>query len=99
MKRLEFAIIGILVGIALGLRYKILILMAAVMLAIVFVIIVGIARADSVWSIALTTVGVVIAVQLSYLAGVAIRGVIESVFPQKGGHNSDADLVMRVFGH
>ena len=66
-------------GIALGLRYKVLILVPAVALAMVFAIIVGIARADHFWSIILAMVIVGTAVQLGYLVGIAIRAAIGSV--------------------
>jgi hypothetical protein len=64
MMAFELAIIGVVVGIVLGQRYKILILVPAVLFAMIFAIIVGAARADSFWSIVLTTVALVVAVQL-----------------------------------
>jgi len=73
---LELAIISVLAGIALGLRYKVLILVPAVALAMVFAIIVGIARADHFWSIILAMVIVGTAVQLGYLVGIAIRAAV-----------------------
>jgi hypothetical protein len=76
---LEFATISVLAGIVLGQRYKILILFPAVALAIVFPMIVGIARADHFWSIILTAVISGTAVQVGYLAGIMIRAVVEGV--------------------
>jgi len=70
---LELAIIGVLAGIGLGLRYKVVILVPAVTLALIFAMIVGIARADHVGSIALTMVILGSGVQLGYLIGVAIH--------------------------
>ena len=87
----ELAIIGVVVGIVLGLRYKVLILVPAIMFAIVLAIIVGVARADSFWSIVLTTMTLVTAVQLGYLAGILILAVIAAIWPpHKEGHNSDS---------
>jgi hypothetical protein len=74
---LEFAIISVLAGIVLGLRYKVLILFPAVVLAMVFSVIVGIARADHLWPIILTTVISGTSVQVGYLAGITIRAVVE----------------------
>jgi hypothetical protein len=68
---MELAIIGALIGIALGLRYKVLILAPAVTLAMIFALMVGVARADSFWSIVLTTAAVATALQFGYLAGIA----------------------------
>ncbi len=73
---LELAVVGVLAGIALGLRYKVLILVPAVALAVVFAMIVGIARADHIGSIVLTMVIVGTAVQLGYLVGIAIRAAV-----------------------
>jgi hypothetical protein len=89
----ELAIIGVVVGIVLGLRYKILILVPALMFAMIFAITVGVASADSFWSIVLTTVAVVIAVQLGYLAGIAIRAVIAAIRPpRKDNGNSNSEV-------
>jgi len=91
----ELAIIGVgvVAGIVLGLRYKILILVPALMVAMIFAIIVGVASADSFWSIVLTTVAVVIVVQLGYLAGIAIREVIAAIrSPRKGDGDSNSEI-------
>jgi hypothetical protein len=74
---LELAFISIVVGVVLGLRYKVLILVPAVMFAMMFAVIVGVARADSVLSVALMTVALGVAVQLGYLAGIFLRALIE----------------------
>jgi len=75
----ELAIIGILAGIALGMRYTVVILVPAVTFAIIFAMIVGIARADHFWSIILAMVVLGTAVQLGYLAGTAIRTAVGSI--------------------
>jgi hypothetical protein len=86
------AIIGVAVGIVLGLRYKVLVLVPAVMFAMILTILAGVARADSFWSIVLTAAALVTAVQLGYLVGIVIRAVIGAIWPpRKGGHNSDSD--------
>jgi hypothetical protein len=72
----ELAIVSVLAGIALGLRFKVLILVPAVALATVFAMIVGIARADHIGSIVLAIVIVGTAVQFGYLVGIAIRAVV-----------------------
>jgi hypothetical protein len=94
MMAFELAIIGVVVGIVLGQRYKILILVPAVLFAMIFAIIVGAARADSFWSIVLTTVALVVAVQLGYLAGIAIHAVIAAIRPprKEDGGKSDSEI-------
>jgi hypothetical protein len=77
----ELAIIGVVVGIVLGLRYKVLILVPALLFAMILAIIIGLGRTDSFWSIVLTTVALVVAVQLGYLAGIAVHAVIAAIRP------------------
>jgi hypothetical protein len=87
---LELAVISVLGGIALGLRYKVLILVPAVTLAMIFAMIVGIARAEHFWSIVLAMVMLGTAVQFGYLAGIAIRAAIGSICaPIIGGRNPE----------
>jgi hypothetical protein len=73
---IELAVINVLAGIALGLRYKLVILVPAVSFVVTFALIVGIARGDHFWSIILVMVIVGTAVQLGYLIGIAIRAAI-----------------------
>jgi hypothetical protein len=75
---LELAIIGVVVGAVLGLRYNVLVLVPAVMFAMLFAAIVGVARADSFWSIVLMTAALAVAVQLGYLAGATIYAAVEA---------------------
>jgi hypothetical protein len=91
---MELAVIGALIGIALGLRYKVLILVPAVTLAAIFTILVGVGGADGFWSITLMTVAVVTALQLGYLVGIVIHAVIEDFFPSRNG-NGDSQLFSR----
>jgi hypothetical protein len=74
MMAIDVAVIGAVVGIVLGLRYKVLI---------------GVAHADRFWSIVLMTVELITAVQLGYLAGTVTHAAIAAIFPPwKGGGNS-----------
>jgi hypothetical protein len=89
---MELAIVGALAGVALGLRYKVLVLVPAVMLALTFSVMVRVAYADSFWLTTLTIAAVVTALQLGYLAGVVVRTIIERIFPwQSGERKSPAD--------
>jgi hypothetical protein len=75
----ELAIISVAAGAVLGLRSSVLVLVPAVLFTMLFAAIVGIARADSVWSIVLMTMELGFAVQLGYLAGMAIYAAVESI--------------------
>jgi hypothetical protein len=77
---LELAVISVVAGVVLGLRYKVLILVPAVMFAATFAVIVGVAHADSAWFIVLMTVALGVAVQIGYLAGIFLRAVVEWVW-------------------
>ena len=70
---LELAIISAFAGIALGLRYKVMILIPAVALLMMFATIVGIARGDNFWSIIWAVAILGTAIQIGYLAGTSIR--------------------------
>jgi len=72
----ELAIVSVLAGIALGLRYKVLILVPAVTLAMIFAMMVAIARGDHFWSIILVMAIPGTAVQFGYLAGIVIRAAV-----------------------
>jgi hypothetical protein len=72
----ELAIISASVGIALGLRYKIVILIRAVVLVIMFATVVGIAHGHPYWSIILALAISGTAIQLGYLAGIVLRAAI-----------------------
>ena len=67
---LAWAIIGPLVGIALGLRFKVVVLAPATGFAEICALTLGIARSDSFWSIVLTMVIAGAAIQLGYLLGI-----------------------------
>jgi hypothetical protein len=60
-------------GIALGIRYKIVILLGAIALAITFAMMIEIARGVHVSSIILAVAISATAIQLGYLAGILIR--------------------------
>jgi hypothetical protein len=77
---LELAVISVVAGVVLGLRYKVMILVPAVMFAMMFAVVVGIARADSALSIVLLTMALGIAVQMGYLAGIFLRAVLEWIY-------------------
>ncbi len=86
----ELALVGVVVGIVLGLRYKILILVPAVSLAIMFAVMSGIARGDRVWSILLAMAILGTAVQFGYLAGIMIRAAVGSICTSiLGGRNPE----------
>jgi hypothetical protein len=77
---LELAVISVVVGAVLGLRYKVLILVPAVMFAMIFAIVLGLAHADSLWSIVLMIMVLCLAVQIGYVAGIVLRAGVEWVF-------------------
>jgi len=73
----KLAIISALAGIALGLRYKVLTLIRAVVLVILFTMIVGIARGDRFLSIALAMAIAGAGIQVGYLVGTQIRVIVD----------------------
>jgi hypothetical protein len=75
----ELAVISMLAGIALGLRYKVFVLVPAVSLAMMFAVMGGIAHGDRLWSILFAMAIFGTAVQFGYLAGIMIRVTVGSI--------------------
>jgi predicted Na+-dependent transporter len=65
-------ILNLLAGLVLGQRFKVLVLVPAIVLALLVAIGAGIARGDGVWSTALMAGAVGMALQIGYLAGLFI---------------------------
>jgi hypothetical protein len=76
---ISLIVIGFLAGIALGQFFKLLILVPTMSIALIATIAVGIARADHVWSIAVS-VAVGTALQIGYLIGIGLRSLIMVAF-------------------
>jgi len=66
-------IVHVLAGAALGLRFKVTILVPAVTLAMLLAAAFGVAHGDQLWSIVVAMMLLGTAVQLGYLVGVLIR--------------------------
>lgn len=73
---LEPTAVGVLAGIVLGLRFKVLILVPALAAATLYGVVAGIARDDHFWSIVWTVIVLGIAIQVGYFAGIFIRAAI-----------------------
>jgi hypothetical protein len=67
---IALAFIGVVVGIALGLRFKVWVLVPAIALAVIFALTVGLVRGDRLGSIILAMVIVGTTIQLGYLVGI-----------------------------
>jgi hypothetical protein len=80
---LEIVIIHVLAGAALGLRFKVMILVPAVTLTMLPAAIFGVTRGDQFWSIAVAMILLGTAIQVGYLAGILIRAKIASVRAQR----------------
>ena len=73
---LPLVIISTLTGVLLGLRYKVLILFPTITLVAAVGLGVGIARGDGPWSFLIETIAAIVALQVGYLGGSAIRFII-----------------------
>jgi len=80
---LEIVIIHVLAGATLGLRFKVMILVPALTLTMLFAAIVGVTRGDQFWSIAVAMILLGTAIQVGYLAGILVRAKIASVRAQR----------------
>jgi hypothetical protein len=80
---LEILIIHFLAGAALGLRFKLMILIPGLTLTMLFASMVGVKHGDQFWSIAVAMILLGTAIQVGYLAGILIRAKIASVRAQR----------------
>jgi hypothetical protein len=71
--------IGILVGAVLGLRFKVLVLVPVICVALAIVLVDGIARGDGLWWLALAMVVIATSLQLGYILGIVVRFVLGAV--------------------
>jgi hypothetical protein len=85
---LQLTIIGMLAGIALGLRYKVFVLVPAVTLALLFTAIAGIAHGEHLGSILLAMAILGATLQFGYLSGIVIHAVAGPIWASViGGHD------------
>ena len=80
---LEIVIIHVLAGAALGLRFKVMILVPAITLTMLFAAMVGVTRGDKFWPIAVAMTLLGTAIQVGYLVGILIRAKIAPVRAQR----------------
>jgi hypothetical protein len=73
---LAVAIVMLLVGMALGQRFTVLILAPAIPLVLATAIGLGVARSQAPWAIALAAVVAVACLQIGYLLGLGVRQLI-----------------------
>ncbi len=85
---LEIVIVTVLIGIALGVRYKVLILVPAITFALAFAVIAGIAQSAGFWSTLLTMALLGTAVQFGYFIGILMRAAVGSIFMRTAGGNN-----------
>jgi hypothetical protein len=76
-----FLITGAIIGIILGLRFKVLVLLPASVLATVVIIISG--SGHSLSTIVLTLVGTVVSLQVGYIAGSVLRFLARTYLPTR----------------
>jgi hypothetical protein len=71
-------VIGCLVGAALGQRFKVLVLVPVICVALAVVVVDGIARGAGVWRLALAMIAIATSIQLCYILGNIARLVLGS---------------------
>jgi len=76
---MTIAMIALLIGALLGLRFRVFILVPAIVLASATILSVGMARSDSTWPTLLATVLAITALQVGYLSGAVVHFSIAKV--------------------
>jgi hypothetical protein len=85
---MAFLVTGAIAGIILGLRFKVLVLVPAILLATVVIIANGSSHKLSV--IVLTVVGTVVSLQIGYIVGCILRALARAYLPAGTTLRSDA---------
>ena len=70
---IAYVVLTLLIGMVLGQRFKVVVLMPTIALVLAVTICVGIARADAPFYVAVLTAAAIAAVQVGYVAGIGIR--------------------------
>ena len=86
---MTLATVSLLVGMVLGQRFKVLVLMPTIAIALVLAVGAGVARADTVWWIVLMAATTAISLQIGYLIGIGIRHVLVAA---RGGRSPATSL-------
>ena len=80
---ITFSTISLLVGAALGQRFKVMVLMPAIAIVLGLSIAIGVTHAQSDWSIVLTAAIAATCLQIGYFVGVGIRHVLETALSRR----------------
>ncbi len=73
---LTSTIIGLLIGMVLAQRFKVLALFPAIALILFFAIGIAMVRSDAGWTIGLTAIVTIVGLQMGYLFGIGIRHIM-----------------------
>ena len=90
---ITLSMISFLVGVALGQRFKVLVLMPA--FAIVLVFAVGTAQAQTAWSIVLMAAITATCLQIGYLIGIFVRQVLVSALSRRSSPLTSSETPAR----
>ena len=82
---------ALLIGALLGLRFRVFILVPAVVIGSATILSVGIARSDSIWPTLLATVLAITALQVGYLSGAVVHF---SIAKARGRKNSATTIAV-----
>ena len=86
--------VGALIGVALGLRFKVFVLIPTIILAAVSTAVIQAARGYQASSIIVTIVLVATTLQIGYLVGIIAHAAFEKLVPLEGN-----DLALNILGH
>ena len=92
---LVFLIAGAVAGILLGIRFKVLVVVPASLLAAVIVIANG--SGDNLGAVVLTLLGTVASLQIGYLVGSILRALVRAHLPAAESHKRDGFAFRRFF--
>ena len=94
---LVFVITGAIAGILLGVRFKVLVLVPAFLVAAVVIIVNGSGHTLSSISIVLTVLGTVVSLQIGYIIGSVLRAFARAHLPAAQRHQRVRFALKRLF--
>jgi hypothetical protein len=92
---IALSMISLLVGAALGQRFKVMVLMPAIAIVLVLAVGTGVAHAQTAWSIVLMAVAAATCLQIGYLIGIFIRHVLVAALSRRSSPLTSPETTAR----
>lgn len=96
---LILTVVGVSLGAVLGLKFKVLVLVPAIVIAVLATVAQGMVHGDGIWQVGLATIVATVSLQVGYAVGLFVR---EAVWPRASRVRPawmQTDQTLRPSGH